>query len=156
QGRCRPGKGRPPGPEPGQGLSRGDSNTISEIMFFIGGLLMRTLAMILVAFVCLSLIVGCSDSARAPEGAAAKSGGGGFMSNPGMLPTGASKTEPPVPAVTAEAPAADSKPMTAEAVAGVERSPRPKQDKAPQSGLLTAGSFDDNLNPNLFRSFVSQ
>src|SRR5262249_12966567 len=78
------------------------------------------------------------------------------MSNPGMLPTGASKTEPPVPAVTAEAPAADSKPMTAEAVAGVERSPRPKQDKAPQSGLLTAGSFDDNLNPNLFRSFVSQ
>ena len=33
--------------------------------------------------------------------------------------------------------------------------PRPRQP-APQSGTLTAGSFDDNLSPDVFRRFVSK
>jgi hypothetical protein len=33
---------------------------------------------------------------------------------------------------------------------------RSREDKAQQSGLLTAGSFDDNLNPPFFRSFLGK
>lgn len=47
----------------------------------------------------------------------------------------------------------------AAAVAGAEKPGgwrRKAEDKGPQSGQLTAGSFDDNLNPQFFRSFVKK
>src|SRR5262249_4991133 len=45
----------------------------------------------------------------------------------------------------------------AEAVTGSEKSSRwSRQEKGPPSGLLTAGSFDDNLEPRFFRSFLDR
>jgi Mg-chelatase subunit ChlD len=58
-------------------------------------------------------------------------------------PTEARPSESPPPAV----------PATAVAMAGVERRSRPAQP-LPQSGVLTAGSFDDNLEPGYFRDFA--
>jgi len=42
----------------------------------------------------------------------------------------------------------------AEALSGVGK-PRPRQDKLP-AGVLTAGSFDDNLAPEFFRTFAGK
>jgi hypothetical protein len=53
----------------------------------------------------------------------------------------------------------DRAPAAAEALAGADKAPRaPKSRDAqePQSGILTAGSFDDNLDPQLFHSFVGK
>jgi hypothetical protein len=36
------------------------------------------------------------------------------------------------------------------------RPPKSSDDKGPQSGILTAGSFDDNLNPQLFHGFAGK
>jgi hypothetical protein len=61
--------------------------------------------------------------------------------------TGAREAAPP-PAV---------RPAVAAAVVGVERRPlaAPKDNGLP-SGILTAGSFDDNVDPFVFRSFVNK
>src|SRR5437773_1395388 len=45
---------------------------------------------------------------------------------------------------------------TAEAMVGTERTPRASQRKSLPAGILTAGSFDDNLEPRYFLSFVSK
>lgn len=47
------------------------------------------------------------------------------------------------------------KPAVADAVAGVERQPKIKDAGLP-SGILTAGSFDDNLDPRQFLSFLGK
>jgi hypothetical protein len=44
----------------------------------------------------------------------------------------------------------------AEAVVAMAKHPRPRQEKGPQSGILTAGSFDDNLDPRFFHTFLSK
>lgn len=50
---------------------------------------------------------------------------------------------------------APSPPAVADAVVGVERSaPRITKEDRLQSGILTAGSFDDNVDPLVFGSFV--
>jgi hypothetical protein len=44
----------------------------------------------------------------------------------------------------------------AEAVAGTAKSAKALWKSSPQSGILTAGSFDDNLDPAPFHSFLSR
>jgi hypothetical protein len=45
------------------------------------------------------------------------------------------------------------KPATVEAMVGTDK-PRTLSQRGPQAGILTAGSFDDNLNPDFFRRFT--
>jgi hypothetical protein len=62
------------------------------------------------------------------------------------------------PAPTVDAPVV-KEPAAAEAIAGADHSPRmakPGDRKGPQPGVLTAGSFDDNLNPSFFQSFLGK
>ncbi len=51
--------------------------------------------------------------------------------------------------------AADPPPGVAEPVVGREMPKKPREPQL-QSGILTAGSFDDNINPQVFDSFVKR
>src|SRR5262249_49631048 len=48
------------------------------------------------------------------------------------------------------------RPALAAAVVGVERQSAAPRDNGPSSGIVTAGSFDDNVDPLVFRSFVTR
>lgn len=50
----------------------------------------------------------------------------------------------------------DSPPAVAEAVVGREMSAKKPREPQLQSGILTAGSFDDNINPLVFNSFLKR
>ena len=59
--------------------------------------------------------------------------------------------------MTEVSPPSAARPAVAEAVAGKSsRGPKPDQGKGPQSGILTAGSFDDNLFPGPYRLFAKK
>jgi hypothetical protein len=59
------------------------------------------------------------------------------------------------PKGTPKSAAPEAKPATVAAMAGTDR-PRARMKRPPQSGLLTAGSFDDNLNPDYFLKFAGK
>jgi hypothetical protein len=83
-------------------------------------------------------------TAAPPRPEAAADSGAGAPARPAPAP--AAKSAPPSP------PAAGS----VEAAVGTYRRPRPPQQKGPPPGTLTAGSFDDNLNPQFFRAFATR
>src|SRR4051794_4616248 len=131
---------------------------------------MRTLLCALTVALLSVGVMGCSKSenpGRAfarKEAAGAKSGDPAADTAPPAGPpaVGADAGEPrgtvesKVEDVTGVAPVApDRKPATAEAMVGSEKMPGRSRNE-PQSGLLTAGSFDDNLDPRFFRSFLTK
>ena len=57
---------------------------------------------------------------------------------------------------TKEKPATPAPPAVADAVVGRETSIAKPKEREIQSGILTAGSFDDNINPQVFQSFIKK
>src|SRR5262249_14443130 len=55
-----------------------------------------------------------------------------------------------------KAPEPTRPPAAAEAMAGAAKRPRPDKTSAPPPGVLTAGSFDDNLAPQFLRTFAGK
>src|SRR5438128_5202122 len=102
---------------------------------------------------------GTTTGDRAPPpGLGSDWADGGGPAVPGPAPIAPSSPRSSKPESVAEAaPMKTPPPAIAEAVTGVVRNPArtPKQPEL-QSGLLTAGSFDDNLDPLVFRSFVKK
>jgi hypothetical protein len=101
--------------------------------------------------------VSVGEKAGLPSGRPAAGSGAKPPAPP--PPTASDLTGPDVgvPSAT-EAPPAKA-PAAAEAMAGAEASPRmakARDSKAPPSGILTAGSFDDNLNPPFFHTFLGK
>jgi von Willebrand factor type A domain len=78
-------------------------------------------------------------------------GGRAGKMGPAMGGMRSGSAPPPGTPTTAEEPPA-AVPAAAAAMAGAER-PRTRQN-APPSGILTAGSFDDNLEPRFFQAFL--
>ncbi len=87
--------------------------------------------------------IGSTGATPAPAGDAKKSDGGGGKE----MPPGVDVTGPKVEA--------KSDPGVADPVVGVAKPKQPKQPEPP-AGVLTAGSFDDNLDPLVFKSFLTK
>jgi hypothetical protein len=78
-------------------------------------------------------------------------GGKDAKSGP-LTPAPVPSASPPPPPVPTTPP-----PAVAEAVIGTAKNPsKVRKEEGPQSGILTAGSFDDNLDPPVFHTFVRQ
>jgi hypothetical protein len=119
---------------------------------------MRTVATCLAFGLLSALLAGCSQDGPTTGGAAGPStttAGKSATSADAPVREATTTTKEEKPAA---APRGGAKPAAlAEAVTGAEKSSRwSRGEKGPQSGLLTAGSFDDNLDPRFFRAFVDR
>ncbi len=135
---------------------------------------MRTMGPYLVLGLLAAFVCGCGLPAPAPEGAAKRaavsppSAGGGIehelgsgTSNTSDAPVTAGPAAPDaarVPPGGMMPPGSGRPADAAEAMTGTDKMPRePKDDsKKLQSGTLTAGSFDDNLEPRFFATFLQK
>lgn len=129
---------------------------------------MRTLVCLLVVGLPSALSLGCGGASPVPREAAPGSSekrAPASTKGPAGMGDGSVRggTDPkpgdfgPGGGVPGGPPGARPPAAMADAVAGREKAggwSRKAEDKGPQSGLLTAGSFDDNLNPQYFRTFV--
>ncbi len=97
-------------------------------------------------FTSVGTTIGSTGATPAPAGEAKKSDGGGAKeAPPGVIVTDLDPT-----------PAAKSDPGVAEPVVGMAKPKAKQKQPEPPSGVLTAGSFDDNLDPLVFKSFLAK
>jgi hypothetical protein len=114
---------------------------------------MRTVATCLAFALLSALSFGCGPDGPTTGGAA--KGGTRFRAD--VAEESGPSARAPVEKATAAGPPAAKSAALAEAVTGTDKSSRwSRTEKGPQSGLLTAGSFDDNIDPRFFRSFLDR
>ncbi|MBI2807759.1 MAG: VWA domain-containing protein [Planctomycetes bacterium] len=138
---------------------------------------MRAIALVLMLGVLGIAVPGChSDKRKGTPDSATKAGGNPVakisvdearegepsrdlsripLTREGKTTAAAPKTEPLAKKSADKAPAKEGKPDPGVADPVVGRvPPKKKVEKGPPAGILTAGSFDDNVNPAVFNSFL--
>jgi hypothetical protein len=131
---------------------------------------MRKIALVVLAASAVVLTNGCGEKSYEKGKASASKEGPDFKGGAGSAGTGVDmgaedraemKMREKSPAAKRSREEAIKKPeaAAAEPMVGVGKArqgPTSPPVKAPQSGLLTAGSFDDNVNPPFFRSLAGK